>query len=271
MNAPQAPDNDIRILTMTHKSLPVSFKWSLMAVSVLALSACGTTANTAGSAAARPAGSVDSAIEKALNQAEAAGDTQQSLVLLEQVYQRNPNNAVVATRFARALREDEQLNKARLVLSKHVSGDDVDTETVTEMAMVHLGLGQYKEAEKYAREAVVLNDKNGRAYLALGTALDAQNYHEQAEVAFRRGLDNWKGDPAPILNNLALNLASQGHLEESLGVLDKARKLSPRRTEIERNYRIISTLQETAVPAATSPAAGGTKPAPAPAKKPNRN
>lgn len=239
-------------------------------VSALALSACGTTGSTGKQAAAgKPTGSVDAAIDKALDQAEAAGDTQQTLILMEQVYQRNTDNAVVATRYARALREDEQLNKARLVLAPHVDGENADDEAVTEMAMVHLGLGQYKEAEKYAREAVVIDEKNGRAYLALGTALDAQNYHEQAEVAFRRGLDNWKGDPTPILNNLALNLASQGHLEEALGVLDKARKISPRRTEIERNYRIISTLQETAVPE-TAPTAGATQ-APAPLKKPNRS
>lgn len=256
---------------MTIRFSSRSFFCTSLFVSALALSACGTTGSTstAANTSGKPASSVDAAIDRALNQAEAHGDRQQGLILLEQIYQRDTSNPVVATRFARALREDEQLNKARLVLTPHVSGDEADGEAITEMSMVHLGLGQYKEAEKYAREAVLRNDKNGRAYLALGTALDAQNYHEQAEVAFRRGLDNWKGDPAPILNNLALNLASQGHLEESLGVLDKARKLSPRRTEIERNYRIISTLQETAVPA--EPAGGPPKNVPAPAKKPNRS
>ena len=241
-------------------------------MSALALSACGTTGSAGSTASAKPTGSLDNAIDKALKQAEASGDRQQSLILMEQIYQRDTGNVVVATRFARALREDEQLNKARQVLAPIADSENADSESVTEMAMIHLGLGQYKEAEKYSRKAVTLDDKNGRAYLSLGTALDAQNYHEQAEVAFRRGLDNWKGDPAPILNNLALNLASQGHLEESLGVLEKARKISPHRTEIERNYRIISTLQETAVPA--TPAAGEGKPktpAPAPAKKPNRS
>jgi Flp pilus assembly protein TadD len=247
------------------------FIWTSLMVSALALSACGTTGSAQSSASARPAGSVDSAIEKALDQAEAAGDTQQTIALMEQVYQRNQSNPVVAVRFARALREDEQLNKARLVLMPFVDGDKADSEAITELSMVHLGLGQYKESEQFARQAITMDENSGRAYLALGTALDAQNYHEQAEVAFRRGLDHWKGDPAPILNNLALNLASQGHLEEALGVLEKARKLSPRRMEIERNFRIISTLQETAIPE-TTPAAGG-KPAeaPSPSRKPDRS
>lgn len=241
------------------------FLWTSMMVSALALSACGTTGETSPSAAAKPTGSIDVAIENALNEAEAQGDKQQSLALMEQVYQRDTTNVVVATRFARALREDEQFNKARLVLSPLIESGKADAEAVTEMSMVNLGLGQYKDAEQYARDAVTLNDNSGRAYLALGTALDAQNYHEQAEVAFRRGLDNWKGDPAPILNNLALNLASQGHLDEALGVLEKARKLSPRRREIERNYRIISTLKETAIPDEEDVAP---KDAPVPSRKP---
>ena len=253
---------------MTKKFSATFLTWPVLMVSAVALSACGSTGTTAKGAAAKPAGSVDTAIEKALSDAKNHGDKQQSLALMEQIYQRDTSNVAVATRFARALREDEQFNKARLVLNPHVAGEKADTEAVTEMSMVHLGLGQYKDAEQYARQAIISDEDNGRAYLALGTALDAQNYHEQAEVAFRRGLDHWKGDPAPILNNLALNLASQGHLDEALGVLEKARKLSPRRMEIERNYRIISTLKESEVPE-TSPAAGGAPmDAPLPAKKP---
>jgi Flp pilus assembly protein TadD len=87
----------------------------------------------------------------------------------------------------------------------------------------------------------------------MGTALDAQGRHQDAEVAFREGVDNWQGDPAPILNNLALNLASQGRLEQSLEILRKAKKISPHRIEIERNLRIISTLQETAGPTPPAP------------------
>src|SRR5690606_32820828 len=75
-------------------------------------------------------------------------------------------------------------------------------------------------------------------------ALDAQNYHEQAEVAFRRGLDKWQGDPAPTLNNLALNLASQNKLDQSLALLHRAKAESPGWMEIERNIRTIATLKE---------------------------
>ena len=72
------------------------------------------------------------------------------------------------------------------------------------------------------RESQELKEKNARAYLAMGTAQDALGRHQDAEISFREGLENWQGDPAPIMNNLALNLASQGHLEESLALLKKA-------------------------------------------------
>lgn len=216
-------------------------------ISALALSACETTASKSSPKTSREQTDkkINSAIENALREAEGRGNRQESLILLEQIYKRNAGDPNVAVRFARTLREDEQLNKARLVLMPHTKGKKAHPDALTEMAMVHLGLGNYKAAENTARESITLNPDQGRAFLALGTALDAQGHHEQAEVSFRRGLGHWKGDPAPILNNLALNLASQGNLKEALTILEKARSLSPRRMEIERNYRIISTLYET--------------------------
>ncbi len=46
------------------------------------------------------------------------------------------------------------------------------------------------------------------------------------------------------MNNLALNLATQGFIDEAIEVLERAKALSPDRIEIERNLRIIRTLNE---------------------------
>jgi outer membrane biosynthesis protein TonB len=46
------------------------------------------------------------------------------------------------------------------------------------------------------------------------------------------------------MNNLALNLASQNKLDQAIDMLKKAKEISPGRVEIERNLRIVSTLQE---------------------------
>lgn len=217
-----------------------------LSASLLALTACGSSgaARNANVSNKPEATRVDAILERAARDAKNSGNKAEAAVLLEQLHQNNPKDPAIATAFAQALREDEQLNKARQVLAPHTDGKDAYPDAVTELAMVQLALGQYKEAELTSRNAVELDPNSGRAFLALGTALDAQNYHEQAEVAFRRGVDKWKGDPAPILNNLALNLASQNKLDQALDMLYKAKQLSPGRTEIERNIRIISTLKE---------------------------
>jgi Flp pilus assembly protein TadD len=217
-----------------------------LSVSMIGLAACGTTSSspTANVSNKAEASRVNSILERAAQQAKASGNKAEAAVLLEQIHNNNPKDAAIATAYAQALREDDQLNKARQVLLPHTDGDDAFPDAVTELAMVQLALGQYKEAELTSRKAVELDPNSGRAYLSLGTALDAQNYHEQAEVAFRRGVDKWKGDPAPVLNNLALNLASQNKLDQALDMLKKAQEISPGRAEIERNMRIISTLKE---------------------------
>ncbi len=196
---------------------------------------------------------IDRATEKAIAQANANGNAQEALALLAQVHSRNPEDAIVATRYARALREDDQISAAIRTLSPYVKGDNKNIEAVTEMAMAQIAVGDFKAAEDFASIAIEENSKNARAYLALGTAQDALGRHQDAEISFRQGLKNWKGDSTPILNNLALNLASQGHLEESLSLLEKALAISPNRMDLERNRRIIATLVETSGPRAPTP------------------
>lgn len=250
------------------------FVLASLSVSILALAGCGTTSEVSNMTDRSGASRVDSILERAARDASAAGNKAEALVILEQLNAKHPKDAGIATAYGQSLREDEQLNRARQVLQPFTEGKDAYPDAVIELSMVQLALGQYKEAELTARNAVKMDPESGRGYLALGTALDAQNYHEQAEVAFRRGVDKWKGDPAPIMNNLALNLASQNKLDPALDMLKRAKEISPNRIEIERNIRIITTLKESAddfvikqeqeARAATAPKAAP-KPAPAPA------
>ena len=213
-----------------------------LSVSILALGACASTdANVSNRA---DASRLDSILDRAAREAKASGNKAETVVLLQKIYERNPDDPAVATGYGQALRDDEQLNTARQVLYPFTEGKNAYPDAVTELSMVQLALGQYKEAELTARRAVELDPAQGRPYLALGTALDAQNYHEQAEIAFRKGIDQWKGDPAPIMNNLALNLASQNKLDQAIDMLKKAQEISPGRIELERNMRIITTLKE---------------------------
>lgn len=235
----------------------------LLSLSVLVLSACAAKTHKAVTTkdSMNPAfktSAIDKAMEKALQQSEASGNTQETLTLLAQIQNRAPDDPKLAARYAYALREDEQIKKAIQVLTPFSSGKNKDIDAVTENAMAHLSLGDFKTAEKLASEGIKMDEKNARAYLALGTAQDAQGNHQEAEISFREGIKYWSGNSAPILNNLALNLASQGHLEEALSLIKKAQVEAPNNIELERNKRIISTLLETS----------GPRPPP-PKKKPN--
>ncbi|HPD83752.1 MAG: tetratricopeptide repeat protein [Alphaproteobacteria bacterium] len=257
-----------------------SFKFSKflilsLGISTLALSACAGGARQHASAPATAANSmapelkttsIDRVMERALADAEANGNSQDVLAMLGQVYARHPEDPIVATRYGRALREDDQINAAVRTLTPFTKDPNKNTEAITEMAMTQLALGDFKAAERYANESIEMNSKNARGYLALGTAQDAQSKHQEAEVSFRKGLQFWQGDPTPILNNLALNLASQGHLGESLSLLEKALKISPNRMDLERNRRIIATLVETSGPTAPPPT-DKPKPAPVPSEQ----
>lgn len=231
----------------------------LLSLSVLALSACagGNTAQKyTPETTMNPrlqTSAIDKAMERALAQAEESGNRQEILALLGQINARNPEDAIVATRLGRALREDNQINAAIRTLVPFTTGDNKNIEALTEMSMAQISSGDFEQAENFAQQSIEMNPKNARGYLALGTAQDALKRHQDAEISFREGLKNWRGDATPILNNLALNLASQGHLREALALLEKAQKLSPGRMDLERNRRIIATLVETSQPQAPKP------------------
>ncbi len=211
-------------------------------VSLGGLTACQTTGTT-GARQDRNA-QIDAVLERAADQAEESGKAGESLALLERMYRRKGNDAAVALKYGRALREAGELQRAAVVMEPLARNEkDQNAEAKIEYASIQMALGNYMTAEDFARQAVLLTPEAGQAYHLLGIALDAQGHHEQAETAFRKGLDNWSGDPGPILNNLGLNLASQGFLDEAIDVLRKAQASSPDRMEIERNLRIVKALQ----------------------------
>jgi Flp pilus assembly protein TadD len=188
---------------------------------------------------------INQALARAATSAEDAGEAAQSVGILEKLYNRSPKDEGLALRYASALRDAEYYNRALLVLAPFAENDKSDSAVKSEYASIQLALGNYPQAEHYAQKAILQNEKNAQAYQALGIALDAQNMYPEAERAYRKGLDNWTGDPTPIINNLALNLASQDYLEEAVELLQKAKAVSPDRPEVERNLRIIQALLDT--------------------------
>ncbi len=187
---------------------------------------------------------IDSALQRAANSAAITGDRQQSLAYLEKIYKRNSSDINAVISYVTALREADYLNQANLVLTPFANDPKSPSAAKTEYAALQLALGNYDLAEQYAKKAVIQNEKDARAFHYLGIALDAREMHVEAERAFRKALDHWQGNPTSIMNNLALNLASQGFFQEAVEILRKAQAISPGKLEIERNLRIVTALQQ---------------------------
>lgn len=167
-----------------------------------------------------------------------------SLPVIESLYKRDSENPDLARRYARALRENGRAQRANIVLAPFAEAKNPTAGVITEYGAIHSALGQYDAAEQYARRAIGIAPESGEAWQVLGIALEAQGHHQQAEVAFRKALDFWQGNPAAVLNNLGLNLATQGFFDEAVDSLRRASGLAPDRKEIERNLRIVSALQQ---------------------------
>jgi Flp pilus assembly protein TadD len=197
--------------------------------------------------------------------AGAAQQQEATLAELEQAYKADSGNQEAAVNYARALREAGRFERARLIVTPFAQkGTKASVPAQVEAASIQAALGNYLKAEGMARKAVPLDPDYGPAYHVLGIALDAQGLHDQAETAFRKALDHWEGNPSPVLNNLGLNLAAAGFIDEALQTLRKAQSLDPGRVEIERNIRIVSALQ-------LAPPMTGTQlvaPPPKPGRKP---
>jgi Flp pilus assembly protein TadD len=212
----------------------------LCMTTALSLGACSsdnTPSSAPGTSISSQTGSADKSIQY--------GEKRESFATVERLYAANPDDAMIAARYAKVLRESGDIKKAKTVLDK-ITKPGAPSLAFTELAALNLETGNFSGAESAVRKAIKADDNNYRAWHILGISLDAQQKHPEAQTAFEKALSLWKGDAVPVMNNLALNLAAQGHTDKALAMLNEAKKKDPGRIEIERNIRIIRTLNEPA-------------------------
>ncbi len=223
---------------MIHQTKISSRHFGLMALALLSLSltACGGGGTTDG---------LTTSVKDAAPNADLLyGEKRDSLASVKAIYEKN-KSPEIAARYGKALRESGDLKGARSVLLPVTGDKNFGTLANTELSAIYLAQGEFPKAESAARKATTQDAANYRAWRNLGNALDAQEKYKEGEAAFRKSLDLWKGkDKVAVINNLALNLAAQGYTDQSLTLLYDAQKMDPKRIEIERNIRIIRTLNE---------------------------
>ncbi|MDP2206030.1 MAG: tetratricopeptide repeat protein [Alphaproteobacteria bacterium] len=188
-----------------------------------------------------------------------AGKTQEALVSYEKLYQRDNRNADVAVNYAQLLRRSGKADQAAKILAPFAEGKRKDSSRTpramlkNEYAAALIETGKFDRAQTMLESVLsdpALADFHPDASNLSGIALDAQGQHKAAEKLFRQALDGWKGDPTSVMNNLALNLASQGMFDEALTTLRRAQIMAPEKSEIARNIEIVSGLRDVVVPKA---------------------
>lgn len=195
----------------------------------------------------------------AATDAMTAGKTGEALVSYEKLYQRDSRNPDVAVNYAQLLRRSGKAGQAVKVLKPYAEGSRKASSRAplpmlkNEYAAALIETGKFAPAEKML-QSVLSNPADSEfhpdASHLNGVALDAQGKHTEAEKYFRQALDGWRGDATSVMNNLALNLASQGKFDEALTILRKAQIMAPAKTEIARNIQIVSELRDAVVPKA---------------------
>lgn len=231
-----------------------SLKMILLCASAAGLlTACGSTSSSNALQSTH-----SNKFDAALQRAAAKTSHQESLPFLGTIYKRNSNDSSAALGYAQALRHAGEVDQAGLVLAPFAFDKNSPSAVKTEYAAIQLAIGNYTSAEGFAKKAVTQNEDDYEAFHYLGIAQDARGLHEDAETAFRKALENWEGSPVPVLNNLALNLATQMRPDEAAELIDHATALAPNRRDLQRNRRIINALQQAYIPPV----------APAPTKKP---
>ena len=185
-------------------------------------------------------------------EAIAAGRADEAAQYYEKLYLKDSDNSEIALNYSQALRKTGKSQRAVMVLAPFAAKDKPDPALATEFAAASAEVGNYDRAVEIA-DKTLANANAGDYYPRLrnirGIVLDATGQHREAETEYRAALESWDGDATPVMNNLALSLASQGKFDEALTTLRQALVLQPKREEIAQNIEIVTNLRKSIVSA----------------------
>jgi Flp pilus assembly protein TadD len=191
--------------------------------------------------------------------AVASGHIEEAVRFYASLHKQHPHDRGTALVYAQLLRRAGRPAEAVKVLTPFASFHTVNNESnrvviynsdavvLNELAAADIATGDFPSAESLLSH--VLSDPSSAplhpdAYSLMGIVQDAKGDHKQAEQMFHKALEGWKGDPTPVMNNLALCLAAQGQFDAALDTLRRALVISPNdKQEIARNIALITDLR----------------------------
>jgi len=118
-----------------------------------------------------------------------------------------------------------EFDKELVIFKRLISLDPKCNDHHLSWARIRKDKEEYRYAELKFRELVIMHPKGHRAFNNLGKCLAKQNKHEEAIVAYKKGLNIKISDE--LLLNLAITFTQKGDYEQASECYTKALNLNP--------------------------------------------
>ena len=170
-----------------------------------------------------------------------AGDYTNAIRLYQRAANESPNHVTSRLALGQIYQRLGAMDGAQTFYRQVIDLDPDNSEA-------QLGLGQMLvqsdnplEAVVYLEKAATKSPDNYRIYNSIGLAYDLEGLHDQAQLAYGRGLGK-NPDHISLLNNLALSLAFQDEYAPSIQLLSKAVNLDYSQTTAQQNLIMVYAL-----------------------------
>lgn len=187
---------------------------------------------------------IEQAMSRAIkDEAQSASSVKEQVAYYKKLHSLNPGNIDNAMHYATALRKAGRAQEALYILLPFKeTGKTLPNTYLTELAATRLSLGNIEKANTLLESVLNKDSSNPRANHLMGIVQDSYGQHDKAEEHYKIALKKWDSDPTALLNNIALNQAHRGQIEQAVATLYQAATISPNRVEIRENLAILQSL-----------------------------
>ena len=187
---------------------------------------------------------IEQAMERAIRNDMNVSSNGEQLSYYKKLYSLNPSDANISMRYATALRKAGMVQESIYILLPFEMKPVSKTKKfLNEMAASRLALGEIEKASILLKNILKKDKYNTRANHLMGIVQDSYGNHEKAILYYQEALKRLDVNPAPLLNNIALNQAHRGDMEQAIATLYQAATISPDRMEIRENLAILQSIE----------------------------
>jgi Flp pilus assembly protein TadD len=244
------------MLKMSPYFTPSTRRRSMLAtsalVSVLALSACATTAtapSSTPSAANADRGSIasndkksDAAVREVAISSTKSQDYIAAAAYWGTLYDRDAQNAEAALNYSKALRQIGSVPQALSVMQRAQQAHPVDPAILAEYGKVLAASGHPDRANAVLIKSNALKPGDWTVLSAMGVALDQLGRYDDAQKQYEAALKIVPDNPS-VLTNLGLSYAIEGRLDDAERILRKAVANPRANASARQNLALVLGLQ----------------------------